>query len=844
MSLVLRHAMRDLRGGIRHLRLLLVCLALGVAVMSCIGSMIAGLRAGIDRDARSLLGGDIEIHQLYEKFPDDVLYWLRFNSEGLSSQSVMRAMAEHDQNSTLVELKGVDDAYPLYGSLEFTKGGKPIARKDVLFSDEEHRRYGVAVERSLLTSLHMHMGEVFFIGPFQFQIRGVIAHEPDRGVNTLSLGPRVMVNSDVFDAEGFLPPGSMINYRQLLRLKPGTDLAAWKRTLAAAYPKAHWNMRDWHDSAPGLVTLIDRMSLFFALTGITTLIVAGIGIGNASNVYMWSKRHTIATLKCLGASERHVRGVYLVQLLLTGLCAIAAGVAIGTVAETLLFGYLDTLLPVSGERGVYWLPSALSAGLGVLTLLLLALWPLQQAARIKPLVLFRGDALPSAVKQRGGGVFYALHFLLICAMLALAIVFTGTVRIPVYFTAGLLLALAMFSGIGAAIKSFARRSAHKGYRITLSMALANLARPGAATTSMVIALGIGMTLLVTLTLVGQNLRGQLEKGLPEHAPAFFLLDIQTRELNGLMAQLHAIGSVEKAASLPIVRGRIIELNHTPVARLSIDQNARWALQGDRGLTFAATPPDNTVMAQGAWWDKDYNGPPLVSFDINLARGMGLKIGDTITIAALDKEITATISNLRDIQWGSMEMNFAIILSPGALDGLPITYLATVSTPPDGEKAVQLMLMERFPQVAVVHVREALGSLSAMLSQISTAVLVTAAMTIVCGVLVMASAVHASLHKRMYDTVMLKVLGVTRGRILRIYLAEFALVALSAALVSVALGVGAAYGVMQLMIFSGFHVMPSVIFATIAFSLLLAIGLGLVATHIALKVRPLTLLRNE
>lgn len=845
-------ALRDLRGGTHHLRLLFITLALGVAVMCCIGQMIAGVRAGIDRDAKSLLGGDIEIRQIYNEIPLAASSYLVFNSKVVSRTMDMRAMAEYGgKDHVLIELKGVERNYPLFGKLELKKPADKD--KELFFNDQDHKIYGAAVDQSFLDTMKLKVGDRFNVGDATLEIQAVIAIEPDRSVSGVPLGPRVMTSRPGFEATKLVKYGSMVNYRYRLQLKDGETLEHWKAEFKKQFPDAHWNMQDWHESAPGLTHLIDRLSLFFSLTGITTLIVAGLGISNSTGVYMWSKRETVAAMKCLGASHRLVQRVYFVQLLIVGAAAIAAGLLIGTVGELALMDTFGDLLPVRGERGIYSVPVLLSAGLGFLNLLLFGLLPLWRTHAVKPSSLFRGTmedmhipSLRDIWRERRPVI---TGILLITSMVVLSVFFTGTVRIPLYFAIGLLFSMAAFYGISELIRRGAKRDAHSGkYKLRKAMALANLARPGAATSSMVIALGISMSLLIALTQVGGNLRKQLEVGLPEHAPAFFLLDIQPSRLDKLVDELSKMNEVTQVTHNPIVRGRIIKLNGTPVDQLPIDDSARWAIRGERGLTWMEKPPENSRIIEGKWWPEDYYADsfdqPLVSFDANLARGMGLKIGDNITFAAIDKEITAKIANLRDVQWGSMDMNFAVILARGSLDELPITHIATVRVNKGGEKVVQDMVGKDFPQVGIVRVQEALGKISDMMQQISNAILVTAAMTIACSTLVMASAIHASLHKRMFDTVMLKVLGVTRRRIMGIYLTEFTITALASALAAILIGSLAAWGIMQLMILSTFELIPQVIAITLVCSIVFSLLLGVSATHKTLKIRPLALLRNE
>ncbi len=846
----INHALRDLRGSLRHFRLLFVCLCLGVAVMACIGSSINGIKAGIERDAKAMLGGDIEIRQIYGPIPDEVIAYITFNGGKYARSMDMRAMAEgkgdNIDKQVLVEVKGVDPSYPLYGKLDLDTKKKNVS--EVLFSNWRAQVHGAAVDQGLLDSLNIKLGDKFKIGDSTFNATALIQHEPDRSVSSFSLGPRVLVNNAAFKSTGLVKNTSLVNYRYRIELPPGVNSTQWKQKIQAAFPGAFWNIQDWRDSASSIGKQIDRLSLFFVFTAMTTLIVAGIGISNATSAYMWGKRGIIAALKCIGASQGHVYRMYLTQLLIVATVAIAYGVLIGLGASVLLMHFLDGMLPVRSEYALYPQPMLLSAGLGYLTVLMFGLIPLRQTHNIRPSALFRGYVDSTAASRPltlSSLLLAPVYSVLACGMLALSIEFTHTVRIPLYFAAGLIFSLTLLYLISLGIRSVAKKiSVRADWSFTTRMALSNLARPGSATTSVVIALGVGMSVLTALSLVSSNMREQLDRSLPEHAPAFFLLDIQPSTLEKLTANLKAQPGVGNIRSLPLIRGRITKLNGVLSEKVTVRDDVRWALDGTRGITFAATPPEHSNITQGTWWAADYKGPPLVSLDANLARGMGLKIGDSITVAAIDKEITGTIANVRDIPWGSLEMNFTTVFSPGSLDQLPITYLATLTAPPEREKAITNMLAKEHPGVAVIRVRSALSNISDFIREMSRAIYLTASVTILCGTLVMASAIHATLFKRKFDTVMMKVIGLTRKQIMAIYLREFALVSLAAAVVATFIGTLSAYGIMQLLVFTQFRVMPGVIATTIFGSIAVALLLGLAATRIALRVKPLSLLRNQ
>ncbi|MGE3714901.1 MAG: ABC transporter permease, partial [Alphaproteobacteria bacterium] len=707
-ELSLRHALRDMRRGLRHLRLLAACLILSVAVMSGIGLVVANIKAGIARDASSLLGGDMEVRQLYQPLTLKADSYLLFNSKSLSRTMDMRAMAITDARQTLVEFKAVDTQYPLIGELTYKQ---ELDRKTVRAERRKHKDhvYEAAVDQSFLDIMDMQLGSTFAIGDANFIASRLIQSEPDRSFSTMTLGPRVMVNHHAFRATGLLQYGSMVYYSTRILLKPEKTSTQIKQELETMFPDALWRVRDFSDSAPGLISLIDRLSLFFALTAITALMVAGIGIANATNIYLWSKRSTIALMKCLGASSRHVVQVYLLQILIISVASITLGCLLGIGAEVLLLEWISGLLKVQSVQLFYGKPILLSAALALLTVLLFSVLPLARTRHIKPAALLRGHSEISSTAGSLPAPVWGMMAVLLVMLVALAVLFTSTVQITLFFAVGLILAMSLLYGLGCGLQTAARKIAHRGkISVRSSIILANLARPGAPTRSMVVALGVSMSLIIALVQVAGNLRAQIEQGLPEHAPSFFLADIQPSQLGPLVDALNRVPGAKDISSLPMSRGRIVQLNGVPVAKAQVDEKAQWATRSERGLTESAKPPEGSVIVDGTWWPEHYAGAPLVSFDRKLAEGMGLAIGDTITIATIDKRITATIASLRDIQWGSLEMNFAIILSPGSLRGLPTTYLTTVNLPPESEKQVQQMLAGEYSNVVAVRVREVLG----------------------------------------------------------------------------------------------------------------------------------------
>lgn len=805
--------------------------------MAAIGTVMSGIKAGISKDAKALLGGDVELRQLYTPLEEKPRAFLGEQAT-VSEVTDMRSMAMAGEERAFVELRGVDALYPLFGKLE-TEPALPLP----VMLEQKDGIWGAVVDDEMLEALSLKIGDVFSIGNARFRINAVIDREPDRSITTFSLGLRVIAQKDALAATGLIVPGSMINYRYRVKLNEPESLESWKQQLADTFPHAGWNQRDYHEATPALLDVLDRIALFFALTGLTALVTAGIGIGNATHAYLWTKQMTIATLKCLGLTQRETIIIYLMQLLIAAIPAIAGGVLLGLAGGVILMEVARPFLPTAAVQGIYAVPLILSAAFGIMTVLLFSLLPLARTMGIKPTALFRGAV--ETMETRYGYKVWLAGIFLWAAMVMLAITYTGMTTLPFWYAVGMTAALMFFYALAWLIKKMAAKAGARGAKnLSLRMAASNLSRPGAATGSVVIALGIGTSVMIALALVAGSLRAQIEEGLPEKAPAFFLLDIQPDQQDAVTAALSAMQGIGEIRHTPMIRGRITALNGVPVDQIDIPPDARWAVRGDRGATWTETIPGNARLAKGEWWPADYQGPPLVSFDAKLARSMGLDIGDTLTMTAMGKDVTATIASLRDIQWGTLEMNFTTIFSPGSFGDMPYTTLASVVASKQSEWPAQKMLADDFPNVSVIRVRDALKQLGDLLRQMSNAVLITAAITVGCGILVMAGAMITSLQKRLSDMVMLKVLGVTRGIMLKILTLEFTLMALAVAVASILIGSFAAWQILQLLVFTEFTLLLSVLVLTVAGSIIISTLVGMLAARHALAAKPLAYLRNE
>jgi putative ABC transport system permease protein len=761
--------------------------------------------------------------------PQAALDWMAQRGATLSRITQMRAMAvAPGGDRTLVELKAVDGAYPLFGELLLDPPGR-LAPGEVV------------VERVVADRLGLEPGATIRLGDARFTLRGIILAEPDKVTSPAILGPRAMISMADLPATGLIQPGSLVTHEYRLALPEGASRQGFAADLRAAFPQNGWRIRTADAAAPNVNRFVDRAAFFLTLASLTALLVGGIGVATGVRSWLDQRARTIATLRCLGASPGVIFATYLLQVLALAALGIAIGLAAGFGLTMLGAWALADALPVPPRLGVYPEPLALAAVYGLLTALAFALWPLGRAMEIPGAALFRDALQPSGARPR-----IALVAATATAGLALAALIVGTAEnrfFALSFIGGALGTLLLFR-IGAWALIRGARRFRFVRRPALRLGLANLHRPGAPTALILVSLGIGLTTLSAVALIEGNLRRQIAEQLPDAAPNFYFIDIQSDQARDFDRVAAAQPTVSEIRRVPSLRARIVAVNGVPAEQARTTPETAWALRGDRGLTYAATPPEGTRVVQGEWWAPDYRGEPLVSFDANLARGWGVGIGDTLTVNVLGRDIPLRIANLRDIEWRGLGMNFVLVASPGLLEAAPHTHIATVRAATAQEGSVLRAISEAFPNVSGIRVRDALEQVAALLSRIGTALSATASLTLAAGALVLAGAVAAGQRRRVRDAVVLKTVGATRRQIRRAFLVEFGLLGATAGVIAAAAGTAAAWGVVRYVLAADWVFLPGTLAAVVLACTALTLAFGYAGTALALRARPAPFLRNE
>ena len=839
-AVTVRLALRELRGGSRGFRIFVACLAIGVAAVAAVGTTASAIRAGIEADGRETLGGDISIRSLHRDISQEQRAWLE-TSGAVSRSMRMRAMTRTADRSarSLIELKAVDSAYPLYGRLALSGDGPVHA---ALGADADGN-WGAAVEERLLHRLGVAQGARIRIGDAEFEIRATIAKEPDRlgDGGLIGLGPKVIVSAGAMPATGLIRPGSLVRYFYKIRLAPGADIEGWRNRLDARFPEAAWRVRDRSNASPAAQRFIDGAQIFLTLVGLTALLVGGVGVGNAVANYLAGRMETIATLKCIGASAGTIFGVYLIQILIMAAAGIAIGLVLGAAAPPLAGEAIQAAFAVDARFGLHWDVLGLAAAFGLLVALLFSIWPVARACEIPGSALFRAAVSEIRVWPRPWAV--AATAAVAALLAALVIATADNLGVALWFVGGTAAAFALFRAAGWGVERGAARFRRvKG--AALRLALANLHRPAAPSAKVVLSLGLGLAVLVATVSIEGNLRHQVASSLPTGAPDFYFVDLQPDQVTTFERIVRAAPGANALRRVPMLRGRITRIAGTPAAEAAIDPGARWLLRGDRGITWSAAPAADTELVVGRWWSADYAGPPLISLSHDAAQGLGLGIGDTLTVDVLGRAITGTVANVREVRWRSLSINFVMVFSPGVLEGAPQTQLATLNAPPGALADIEAAVTDRLPNVTAIRVGEVLGLVRGVLDRIAAAVRIAAGVTLVAGILVLAGAAAAGHRRRVYDSVVLKVLGATRRRVLAAYAIEYGLLGAATAAIAGLVGTVAAWAVVTRIMEFEWLFQPWIAIATLAGATALTLAFGFLGTWRALGDKAAPLLRNE
>ncbi|MEM7631418.1 MAG: FtsX-like permease family protein [Pseudomonadota bacterium] len=832
-----RFAARELRGGLRGFRIFLACLALGVAAIAAVGSVRAAIEAGLEREGAALLGGEAELDFTYRFATEDERAWMRANADAVSEIADFRSMAVVDgpdgPERGLTQIKAVDDAYPLIGTVELAPD-MPLATALA----GTNGLPGAVMERALIDRLGLSAGDTFRLGTQDFVLMATLTSEPDSAAGGFGLGPRTIVLRDSLANAQLLAAGTLFNSKYRLDLPDGTNLETLEQEARTQFENAGMRWTDARNGAPGVAEFVDRLGAFLVLVGLSGLAVGGVGVSAAVRAYLADKTSVIATLRTLGAERRTIFQTYFLQIGALSILGIAIGLMLGALVPLALAPVIEARLPIPASFTLFPAPLAEAALYGLLTAFVFTLWPLARAEDVRAATLFRDALGTTRILPRAQYLMWIAAGL--AALISSAALFSGTWWLTLWTSGGIAFALALLALAAMLIRWLSRRAAPRAKgRPSLRWALGAISgtREGAA--SVVLSLGLGLSVLAAVGQIDGNLRNAISGNLPDVAPSYFFVDIQRDQMEGYTQRLERDPAVTRIESAPMLRGIITQINDKPAREVAGDH---WVLSGDRGVTYAAEPSENTRITAGEWWEADYTGPPQISFAAEEAEEMGLSLGDSLTINILGRDITGTVTSFREVDFSTAGIGFILSMNPAALQGAPHTFISTVYADDAAETQILRDIAGQYPNITAIRVRDAIDRVSEVLSGLAAATSYGAAATLLTGFLVLIGAAAAGTSARTYEAAVLKTLGATRQRILLSFATRSALLGLGAGAVALAAGIAGGWAVSRFIMDTDFTIIwPSAI-AIVAGGVIATLLAGLAFAWAPLAARPAHVLR--
>jgi putative ABC transport system permease protein len=839
-SFTYRLAWREARGAGHHLVFFFVSIALGVATLVAVSLFAASLESAIQREARNLMAADIELRTTRPLMPED-----RAVLESLDARGVMRmhvselvGMAAAGPSTQLIELKAVEPGYPFYGKLL----AEPDAAVPTVFAGQN-----VLADETLLIRLDLKTGDTLKIGQAEFRISGVLKKEPDRAAGAFSLGPRVLMSQQSLEATHLVQPGSRITHRHLLKLPATISPRTLHMELQQRMTDKAMRISQYQDAQPMLRRFLGQLTMYLGLIGLIALIVGGVGVATNVRAFLKEKVETIAVLKVLGATPGAVLRVYLSQTLLLGLAASLAGALFGSLLQFVLPTVMRPWLSVELEFHLAVVPLGRSILMGVLTSMLFALAPLLEVRALRPNLILRRQVSPEEKRRMSLGTWAGTGALALL-LAGLALWQAPSWRSAALFIGGLIVALGLLL-LTATILIRGARALPRPRSLVWRQALANLHRPGSQASTVVISVGIGVMVILAVHLVERNLLWEIGQNIPNDAPSFFFIDVQPDQRDAF-AQLLGDHRQRDIRLTPLVRSRLSAVNGQPIQpQVYENRDHGWYFTREYVLTFQSTLPKGNVITQGQWWRTDSEpsvpqGEPQVSVEVEAAHHLGLSLGSSIQFDIQGAKVTARVTSLRKVDWGNMSTNFYFIFEPGALQGAPMTYVATAQVLPSDEVPLQRAVVARFPNVSAINIRDILDSVARVIQRISLAIRFMAALTILAGLIVVVGALSATRFQRIYEAMVLKAVGARRSILGATFLVEYALLGVVAGLAGAVLASALAWGVMYWILDVPWLFQPKALAWGVIATVFITSGVGVLSTFRILGCKPLPVLRQE
>ncbi len=825
IAFALRSFGRELRSG--EVLVLLAAVALAVAALTAVGFLTDRIGKAVARQANEVLAADLRLRS-QEPIPDTWKSLAEQNGLQTAETMIFPSVVFNGDESALAAIKAVGDGYPLRGQVRVS---------DTLFG-EQRVVDGIPLpgeiwaDGALLARVNADVGDRLAIGDSDLKVTAVLTYRPDQSIGFASLAPSLLLNIGDIEATGLVAEGSRVAYALLVA---GDDAAvtAFNDDIQDELPESV-RASNREESSERANNAADRAQQFLSLTAIISLLLSAVAVAMSARRFAHRRMDTVALMKSLGATQGFVISVAMIQLLLLGVLGIVAGSIFGFVVEEILAWILADII-ASDLPQVGMMPVVLAGGSAMVLLIGFALPSLIQLRNTPPLRVLRHDAMPPAPSR------LLVAGLSLAAVAALLYRSVGDALMLVILLGGIIVIAAALYIVGRGLVAAMGRF-RSGVGVAWRYGLANVARRGRASAVQVVAFGLGLTVLLLLTIVRTDLLEGWRQTLDEDAPNHFMINIQSHERDSVSA-IFASAAIDAPDYMPLVRARMSTINGESVDdREYPTPDGRWFANREANLSWAATLSSSNEVVEGEWWPEDYDGPPLASIEQGVATETGLGIGDNMAFMIGGSEIEMRISSIREVNWDSFQPNFFVVASPGALDGMPTTYISSLRIEAD-KKAVLVKLVRTHPSISVIDLDSILQQIRGIIEKASLAVQAVFVFTLLAGIAVLFAAVQSTIDERRFESAMLRALGARRRTVFAGILAEFAALGLAAGLLASA-GASVLAAVVAVRLFELPYVFnPTLWVAGLAAGVLIVCGSGLVAARSAVNAPPVDVLRE-
>lgn len=839
-----RVGLKEMAGDWTRFSLLIICLAVGTALIAGVSSVSSAITRAVDQNAALLMGGDLEFTRSDRAANASELAILE-QAGTVASVIETNLGAESPTGEAFVDLVAAGPGYPLLGGVGTSYADAMVSPFTAL--EERDEKFGALVDPVMLDQLGLTTGDTISIGGTEFEVRGTLTGLPDGPVRGFRLGLSTLLSTDGFakvsDRTSPLP-GLGTNFRYKLLLASG-DTEAERARLTAELNDAGWEIRSALDGLGPMLRYYELFTGFLMVVGLGSLLIGGVSVWSVMSAYIGERSGVIAVLRSLGASRFRVLIHFLVQVLALGLVGVGIGIAVGVTIGLVVLPAVGEAIGIPLRRDIDILAILVAGAVGLLTAFAFSYLPLVQAQMVSPANLFRSKGL-------GAPRIDWKKFIASAELLPLALAIVLFLWLAVILTGDLTLVLA-FAGaaIGAAVLL------QLGSRLAL-LALAKLPAPAwrplrqslraiigttRNSSAVVTAVGLAMVILVVVQVLAINLRNEFLGASVFDAPTLVASDLFPDEMESLESYVGPEHGIELVTATPMLRGAVTDIaGKAPDTLPTNGPEAAFLLSGEIPMTFRSVLPPASRLVEGEWWPADYTGPALVSLHQNLRQGLGIRLGDTISFEIFGETVTATVSNFRDYAWQG-GIDFLVTFSPGVLDAYPSTLLAAVTAAEGREEEVERFLANEYIDIKFIEIGATLTRITEALSQLSLAVTSVGGIAVLNGLLILIGSLAAGRRQRESDAVLNKVLGAQRSEILVSALIQFLLLAVFAAIIAIPSGIFTAWLLTQVLLNVAFAVEAPTIGLVIAGVIAVTAILGATTLLRVLSIRPALLLRE-